>query len=343
MWCVTFDNMLRLRRLLGEPIANDSEEEMGKNENEKVNSNIFTISYYGITSLLAISIYDAYIFGPAFNVPNLGLLPMVINPQWIGRECLGLILRLIQDPQRPARVDKGMFLLIFLAKHVNVTVDCKTLTNPRLPGPLVTLQKFDLVQGLEMISSTAAMCPNADLRYVAYQLIKCFIDMCDPEAQLFVFLELLETCPLQAMRAATVNLLKDRIAAAFDNDNETSFFKSHVITDKLFPLIFKKPSSSTLWETYGVEMQVLNCYLYLLIRDKALDQTGVWGDKIIDVVKYTYLEPLEKTIKTLEKEVSGAPNIDSEMKQSQTMQLSLLRNLLDQVNEQLVRKKDRCR
>ena len=62
------------------------------------------------------------------------------------------------------------------------------------------------------------MCPNADLRYAAYQLIHCFIDMCTTEAQLFVLLKLLEGCPFQPMRAATVNLLKDRIANAFDND-----------------------------------------------------------------------------------------------------------------------------
>ena len=62
------------------------------------------------------------------------------------------------------------------------------------------------------------MCPNADLRYAAYQLIRCFIDMCKTEAQLFVLLKLLESCPFQPMRASTVNLLKDRIANAFDHN-----------------------------------------------------------------------------------------------------------------------------
>ncbi|KAI7860737.1 hypothetical protein BDC45DRAFT_430218, partial [Circinella umbellata] len=230
------------------------EEEQEKNEKEKVNSNIFTLSYSGITSLLAISIYDAYIVGPA---------KLFIDKTLIMHIC---------RPQRTNRVDKGLFLLIYLAKHVNVKIDQQMLVEYQLPGPLITLQKFDLVQGLEIISSTAAMCPNADLRYAAYQMIRCFIDMCTAEAQLFVLLKLLESCPFQPMRAATVNLLKDRIANAFENDDDSNFFNSHVIADKFFPLLFQKPSPSKLWETYGYEMQVLNLYLYLLMRDKSDNQ-----------------------------------------------------------------------
>ncbi|KAI9494183.1 hypothetical protein BDB00DRAFT_762493 [Zychaea mexicana] len=253
--------MLRLKRSLIDAKRGDNDERQTKDEREMINSNIFPISYDSITSLLAISVYDAYIFGQTFDVPSMNLLPMVLDYKWIGKECLGLILRLVGNAQRFAHVDKGLFLLIFLAKHVDITIDVQTLTESQLPGPLVGHQNFDLIQGLQVMSSVAAMCPNADLRYAAYQLISCFINMCANDAQLFVFMELFDSCPLETMRAAAVGLLKNQIC-------EQNLFNSNVIADKLFPRLFKKPNTSTLWDRYGFEMQVLNLYLYLLIRDK---------------------------------------------------------------------------
>lgn len=41
-----------------------------------------------------------------------------------------------------------------------------------------------------------------------------------------------------------------------------------MITDKFFPLMFKKPTEDNFWADYSFAMQVLNFYLYLLMRDK---------------------------------------------------------------------------
>ena len=56
----------------------------------------------------------------------------------------------VYRPQRTNRVDKGLFLLIYLANHVDVKIDQEMLIEFKLPGPLISLQKFDLLQGLEV-------------------------------------------------------------------------------------------------------------------------------------------------------------------------------------------------
>ena len=56
----------------------------------------------------------------------------------------------VYRPQRTNRVDKGIFLLIYLANHVDVKIDQEMLVELKLPGPLISLQKFDLLQGLEV-------------------------------------------------------------------------------------------------------------------------------------------------------------------------------------------------
>ena len=132
----------------------------------------------------------------------------------------------------------------------------------------------------------AAQSSNPDMRLVAYQLISCFIDICAPEAKLMVFIELLEGCPYSAMKAAAIGLLKDRIAQALDKgvSVQLSRFARHyshfytykkirepfnlpIIGDKLFPAVFAKPDSSTLWQTLDVHMQALNLLLFLLMRE----------------------------------------------------------------------------
>lgn len=138
--------------------------------------------------------------------------------------------------------------------------------------------------------NTAANNPHPDLRLAAYQLISCFIDMCQGDAQLFVFMDLLDEQHSPPMQAAAIGLLKERIVNAFDKkvgrihiykmlgilitNQETngSVFSTRVITDKLFPRMFRKPTSSTLSMTLAYHMQLLNLYLYLLMRDRQQKQ-----------------------------------------------------------------------
>lgn len=64
--------------------------------------------------------------------------------------------------------------------------------------------------------NTAANNPHPDLRLTAYQLISCFIDMCQGDTQLFVFMDLLDEQYSPPMQAAAVGLPKERIVNAFD-------------------------------------------------------------------------------------------------------------------------------
>lgn len=96
--------MLRLKRSLDEnsPVptpkearSEDQDEEEERNRREKINHKMFPLSYDGIATLLAISIYDAYLFGPSFEARSLNIMPLILDPKWIGRECLGMILNLL--------------------------------------------------------------------------------------------------------------------------------------------------------------------------------------------------------------------------------------------------------
>lgn len=63
--------------------------------------------------------------------------------------------------------------------------------------------------------SVAASCPVPSIRFVVYQLISRFIEHCNEEARVFVFLDLFHNCTYPAMLAAAVSLFKQQIDAAF--------------------------------------------------------------------------------------------------------------------------------
>ncbi|KAI8145673.1 hypothetical protein BJV82DRAFT_655267 [Fennellomyces sp. T-0311] len=330
---VTFDGISRLKRYLGEPVVTLSRAEKAKNEREKVNSNMFPLSDDGVTALLAISIYDTYIFGPAFNIPSTGLLPMVLNPEWIGREFLAHILNLMTNPDQSARVDKALFLFIFLAQRVDYVVSGDTFMDLELPVSQTWErgESLKLESALQRVVIVAASSSNPDVRYVAYQLISCFIDMCAPEAKLMVFLSLLEDCPYGAMKAAAIGLLKDRIAQALDKGVGEPF-NLPIIGSKLFPAIFAKPIASELWPTLDIHMQALNLLLFLLMRDAPSSPLALWGDFEISKITSKYIRPLEQAIEEVSAELTEA---EDESSQSQLLHLNLLQHTLVQVNEKL--------
>ncbi|KAI7883645.1 hypothetical protein K492DRAFT_175274 [Lichtheimia hyalospora FSU 10163] len=192
-----------------------------------------------------------------------------------------------------------------------------------LPGPLNKDTTFTLRDALEIMCNTAANNPHPDLRLAAYQLISCFIDMCQGDAQLFVFMDLLDEQQSPPMQAAAVGLLKERIVNAFDKKMNHSVFNTRVITDKLFPRMFRKPTANTLSIMLAYHMQLLNLYLYLLMRDRHQKQTRVWEGDVLDWVDNMYLRPLRDAINVALQSLSGD--------QEQMIQLNLLQNTLDQV------------
>lgn len=140
-------------------------------------------------------------------------------------------------PHRVPRVDKGLMILIYLACNVETRVDAQVL-QAKLPGPVMNHSQFPLVEGLQVrlqcselrelkvslivifmdkvMCATACGCPDPDLRLIACRLIANFINMCEVDAQIFVFLELLDRPPFPAMRTASVGLLKDQVDASFN-------------------------------------------------------------------------------------------------------------------------------
>ncbi|KAJ8657820.1 hypothetical protein O0I10_006347 [Lichtheimia ornata] len=314
---ITFDSILQYRRVLENPIHS-------VNDDSNINPQKYPLSYDGIITLLAISLYDTYLVTQVFEAENLSMLPMVLQEQWIGYHCLGPILQFIGNAQALCRVDKALFILVFLANQVDACISIDMLTDMNLPGPLNNDTKFTLRGALQVMCNTAANNPHPDLRLTAYQLISCFIDMCQGDAQLFVFMDLLDEQHSPPMQAAAIGLLKERIVNAFDKKGTNgSVFSTRVITDKLFPRMFRKPTSSTLSMTLAYHMQLLNLYLYLLMRDRQQKQTRVWEGDVLDWVEKSYIRPLRDAIEAALQSLSGD--------QEQMIQLNLLQNTLDQV------------
>lgn len=72
---------------------------MTETENEDFNFGPydFRLTDNGLVSLLAVSLYDAYLYPMRFDEPSRSILPVVLEPKWIGREFLGPTLSFIKE------------------------------------------------------------------------------------------------------------------------------------------------------------------------------------------------------------------------------------------------------
>ncbi|KAF7732088.1 hypothetical protein EC973_006343 [Apophysomyces ossiformis] len=307
----------------------------------------YPLSDLGIISILAMSIYHRCLFRESAKAPGLNLLAVILNGEWIGRNALGTIMKLLTEPQKTTHADKGLLILLLLADIVKVDITLETFENT-FREDLSSTQEFPFLRAFQIASSFATMCPDSDLRLITYQLIAQFLRFCNEEACLFSLAELIEGCPFPTMRAAAVGLLKDRIDEAFknqkdDNNEVPSVFTSRVIVDKFFPILFRmehgwKTSDNDFLEGFGVQIQTLNFYLYLLIRDKGKNQTTLWDKERIEWVMKEYICPLEDRVDQLlpvfEEQRLSPTMISEEPLDSKILKLELLKNVTCQIEAQ---------
>ncbi|KAG0166039.1 hypothetical protein DFQ30_007657 [Apophysomyces sp. BC1015] len=314
----------------------------------------YPLTDLGIVSILAMSIYDCYIIKKSANYPSLNLLPLALNPRWIGREFLVSVMNLLLEPQNAPLVDRGLFVLQFLADNVEIEITLD-MFEKQLQGTFLGEEQLKLVKAFQIVSSLATMSPDSDFRLTAYQLIGRFLRLCNDEACLFALAELLEGCPFPTMKAAAVGLLKDQIDEAFKKQNNSkapSVFTSRVVVDRFFPILFRVDKSWTKSDTeflggFGLQIQTLNFYLYLLIRDRETNQTSVRDKERIDYVMKEYIRPLEERVDRLlqnfEEEKLASNTVHQvpveeetdEPLESKVMKLELLKNVAHQIKEQM--------
>ncbi|KAI8081281.1 uncharacterized protein BX664DRAFT_388292 [Halteromyces radiatus] len=327
---LTFDRLLLLQRQYDDGMI------LGKSELR------FPLSYNGIMTMMALSIYDRYMNTDLANQdPRRYLFPLLIDPVWIGRNCLGMIISLLHNPQDAGRIDKSLLILLYLADNV----DSETLSlsldilDKELQGPLINGQKMTLVKAFQTLTSMTCMADNANFRFLGHQLLQRFLQLGTDEIRLFVLTELLQNCPFPTMHTAAIGLLKDQVDQALRLKHGNTMFCSRVILDKFFPIIYQVDNNKDndndtdkekeiFWDKYNYHMQALNFYYYLMMADEKENYTCVWDQQQIEWLKTNYLNPLEQKVIQLYSLCQQDDDNDSLVK---CMQLDMMKDIMEKI------------
>ncbi|ORZ18949.1 hypothetical protein BCR42DRAFT_490235 [Absidia repens] len=354
----TFDELLSLEQRLEDPMIS-----MGTSENIQ---STYPLSRDGIISVLAISLYDRYL-----NEKSTGsyLFSMLIEPVWIGRQCLGMVMNLMKNPQETQRIDKSLMILLYLAD--NVDDDKLAITLDDLDKEFTVTQgddqKMSLVKGFQMLTSMTSMADNSKFRFLGHQLIARFIQLGRDDTRLFILTELLSNCPFPTMRTAAIGLLKNQVDRAFQLQSQQQVSSPHssespfctkLLLDKFFPMIYenqvastsngdhlKKTEQDAFWEKYSYHMQAMNFYYYLMMRDQENNTTCVWDEESRKWMKSHYLGPLEQQCgllsQTYQQMQSSKVPLNNPLDASdgdingELMQLTLMTDMIDQINNKI--------
>ncbi|KAI8883476.1 hypothetical protein K501DRAFT_285371 [Backusella circina FSU 941] len=296
------------------------------NDRQMINSRLYPLSPIGITTLYAISLYAAAIgSGPS----EYSLFPTIIENSWVIKR-MGVHLVDLLNTGGSARLDKGLFILLYLADGMSDTTLTLDVMDTVLKGYTGSGISVPVSRFLEMVATMASSCPDAGVRFYSYRLIQSVLRLSEDDVRVFVLTELLERCPYTSMHTAAIGLVKDQIHRSFEEYEETkkaSVFTSPLVIKKFFPIIFKYKSEwkedKAFWEDYNYIMQALNLYFYLLIRDKSTNLTTVLAIK--DKITVDYIKPIKSRVENAMKTEKTPLNM---------MQLEMMLEVIDKINNQ---------
>ncbi|KAJ3338230.1 hypothetical protein HDU93_009819 [Gonapodya sp. JEL0774] len=164
------------------------------------------------------------------------------------------------------------------------------------------------------------------------------------------------TLGLTGMGVAAVTLLKQEIVSALEGAEIISDHAGRRSQRTFFPIIFNikdtlytmsgtkvlkrgekfagpytvMSDDEAFFEKHGLLMQVLNVYLYLLIRDRA-NKTHVWNEASLDEIRYRYLDPLSKRVGEMKRGISESPaGLENAGRE---LEVVLIENVLKRVDE----------
>ncbi|CAO3625822.1 unnamed protein product [Cunninghamella echinulata] len=346
----SFDKLLYLKQA-----ATNNDD---KNEDSYQMNYSAELSFDGIISVLALSIYDRFLSSTTSSTCTHSLLSMMIDPIWIGKHCIGIIMNLLGNPENTGRIDKAMLILLFLSDNVN---------NEKLKIDLDTIeQKFNGVNNETMITLTTAFqnltsitstTNDATLRFLGYQLIDQFMKLSTDETRIFILTELLDNCPFPTMRTASIGLLKNQIFYVHLSHLKQQYtttkpnvFHSPVIVDKFLPIIFNDKNTlfsqqqneidqELFWDKFNYHMQALNFYYYLLSWDKQ-NQTTIWNKEQLEWMQTNYLNPLMDQCQQISKlyENNSGDDINDNIDGPKVFQLNLIQKTFDDIKRLITEK-----
>jgi hypothetical protein len=205
------------------------------NDRQMINSILYPLSPTGITTLYAISLYAAAVgSGPS----EYCLLPTVIENTWIIKK-MGVYLVDLLSTSDSARLDKGLFILLYLADDMSDTTLTLDAMDTELKGYTGSGISIPVSRFLEIIATMASSCPDSGVRFYSYQLIQSVLRLSEDDVRVFVLTELLERCPYPSMHTAAIGLLKDQIHQAFERYTETKVFLLLLRLYTMYSFIYK--------------------------------------------------------------------------------------------------------
>ncbi|KAI8071897.1 hypothetical protein BDF21DRAFT_80591 [Thamnidium elegans] len=298
------------------------EDRLSDDDRQMINSRMYPLSYSGIATLIAFSLYDSVLYPIIFHTSSISNFSHDLSVFEFAKKYIGILLNLlVRSNDMICQTDKGIFTILYLSDNIQTKVNMDDIQKP-IQGPCGSELVFPASRIIEVISSVASTCPDASIRFLSYKLIENFLNFADDETRVFFLIELLDRCPYPTMRTAAIGLLKDQIDRCFNNKT-FSIFTSPLIVKKFFPLIFKSNwRIETFWDDYSHIMQAINLYFYLLLKDEEKNLTTIWNQENINEIKKNYFVPLLNLIQKLE------PDKENEF---QDMQINMIKDNIDKI------------
>ncbi|KAI7862800.1 hypothetical protein BDF14DRAFT_1885705 [Spinellus fusiger] len=298
---VTADDLLNIRRnplLIFDELSPTDDD----NDRDTIHPTNFPLSYNGIASVFIMSTYDQCLKRQDLNQTCQSDSSVPILYKQLCRKYLGLLLNLLMNIENDLHVDKTLFALLYLSDNIDMNVTLATLDKEIL-GPVGIEKTLEMTRVFQIISSAASLSENSEFRFLAYRLLGRFLDICNDEARMFLMMELHKNCPYPTMKVAAIGLLKEQVNRCFNRTNNMhpSIFTSRVLVDEFFSVIFQGNSEwcnseDVFWEDYSYQIQALNFYLYLLIRDRYENKTTVWDKENQYWMDKNYMSIIELTV-----------------------------------------------
>ncbi|KAK4510868.1 Aldo_ket_red domain-containing protein [Mucor velutinosus] len=319
---LSFNNMHQLQMsLYTHTDPNYSEEQRSRElDLQVINNRAYPLSFNGAAVLLSLSLYDKLIYSTITSKPSMGLYDDTIAIYNLTKQYFGIAMNLcLKCQDQICMADKGIFVLLFMSQgidHVRVSMD---MLDKQIPGPCAGQPAITSSSAIQLLTTVASVCPDSTIRFITYKLIEKFISLGDEQVQLFLFEELLQTCPYPSMNVAAIGLLKDHVCKVFEEKRFTSAFASPIILTEFVPIILKykdvwETKQSEFWDDYSYIMQALVFYRTVCINDKQ-KLTALWDT--VDTMNEIYFKPLSNLLDEIDTQ-----HLDKEM-QVETMKHQL--------------------
>ncbi|KAI9144939.1 hypothetical protein BKA69DRAFT_646157 [Paraphysoderma sedebokerense] len=233
---------------------------------------------------------------------------------------------LLSNPSNDGLCDKGLFLLQFIISSARPR---SYFVGDNGAEPSIGINAgFDSFSRLaQTLTMFMTMSPNQSFRLQAFQNLSKFLALLPEDIEWRVLKDYLSSLPYDSTISAIINLLKDRVHDGYSSISPSSFYASPLFVSTFFPLLFDTSShiylpsqtavgnssrsvsilsSTTLFfDKVGIIMQVLNLWLYMLLRDDPRkSKSAVWTAAFLETTEQAYLEKLRERVEQLETDLN---------------------------------------